>query len=201
MIPIDLLLEKGGCYKNYDEGEPICHTGAHANFYYQLVSGRVRWCNLLDDGKEVLHNMIIPGECFGELALFDEKPYAATARADVPTMVIRLGAEAFHEILSVQPKIHLEFTKNIAKKLRFKFFLTELLANNDSVDIVTKLIAHFNNHQQFICTDCRRLMLTRQELANMVGLRVETVIRAIRQMQQADQLDIVKGKVVVPTVD
>ena len=142
--------------------------------------------------------MIGPGECFGELFLFDEEPYAATALADIPTTVIRLRAEAVHEILREQPEIHLEFTKNISKKLRFKFFLTELLANNDSVDAVTKLITYFNEHRQFICQDCRRLMLTRQELANMIGLRVETVIRAIRQMQQADQLEIVKGKVIIP---
>lgn len=200
MIPIDIALERGGCYKDYEEGEPIYQTGAPAHFYYQLVAGRVRWCNVLEDGKEVLHNMIVPGDSFGELPLFDEEPYAATAIAGTSTTVIRLGMETFHEILRDHPEIHRTFTRNIAKKLRFKFFLTELLAETASVDIVTKLIRYFIDNNQFICSDCRRLMLTRQELANMVGLRVETVIRVIRQMEKSDQLDIVKGKVFLPEV-
>lgn len=198
MIPIDILLEHGGIYREYLDGEPIYQIGTQAHFYYQLVSGRVRWCNVLEDGKEVLHNMIVPGDCFGELPLFDEEPYAATAIADTTTTVIRLTADVFHEILRNQPEIHLAFTKSMAKKLRFKFFLTELLAKNDSFNLITKLIAYFNDNQQFVCRDCRRLMLTRQELANMIGLRVETVIRVIRQMEKSEQLDIVKGKVFLP---
>lgn len=198
MIPIDILLAKGAAYRKLDCGETIFNMGSYAVFYYQLVSGRVRWCNILEDGKEVLHRLVEPGECFGELPLFDGEPYAATAIADSPTVVIRLCASSFHEILRECPDLHLLFTKAIVQKLRFKFFLTELLATNDPVDIVSKLITYFNNHHQFICEDCRRLMLTRQQLANMIGFRVETVIRAIRQMQKADQLDIVKGKVFVP---
>lgn len=198
MIPIATLLERGGSYKEFQEGERIFQIGMQAHFYYQLISGRVRWCNVLDNGNEVLHNMVIPGECFGELPLFDNEPYAATAVADSTTLVIRLSAEAFQETLRLEPDIHFKFTRHITKKLRFKFFLIELLAKNDTADAITELFTYFNNHEQFICTDCRRLLLTRQELANMLGLRVETVIRVIRQMEKNDRLDIVKGKVFLP---
>lgn len=198
MVPIDILLQKGATYRKLEQGETIFSMGATASFYYQLVSGRVRWCNVLDDGKEVLHRLVEPGECFGELPLFDGQPYAATAIADVRTRVIRLCASSFHEILQENFDIHLAFTRSISQKLRFKFFLTELLALNDPITIVSGLIDYFNEHHQFICEDCGRLMLTRQQLANMTGFRVETVIRAIRHMQKTDKLDIVKGKVFIP---
>lgn len=198
MIPIEILLENGAAYRNFASGETVFQVGTHASFYYQLVSGRIRWCNVLDDGREVLHQVVEPGQTFGELPLFDNQLYAATAIADAPTTVLRICISGFQNILRNDPDLHFAFTSAIVQKLRFKFFLTELLANNDPVIIVSQLITYFNMNHQFICEECRRLMLTRQQLANMIGFRVETVIRAIRQMEREERLDIVKGKVFIP---
>ncbi|WP_164111915.1 MULTISPECIES: Crp/Fnr family transcriptional regulator [Sphingobacterium] len=199
MIPLEILLEKGAVYRQVSPGEAIFQVGSHASFYYQLVSGRIRWCNVLDDGKEVLHELVEPGDAFGELPLFDNRVYAATAVAETPSVVLRLCVSSFNIILQEYSDLHFAFTSSIVQKLRFKFLLTELLASNDPVYIVSQLITYFNDNGKFICEDCRRLMLTRQQLANMIGCRVETVIRAIRQMQKDEQLDIVKGKVFIPS--
>ena len=45
--------------------------------------------------------------------------------------------------------------------------------------------------------DCNQLKLTRQQIADMTGLRVETVIRAMRNMHEKGELTIEKGKVFV----
>lgn len=198
MIPVSLLIEKGATQRKADVGEVIFNEGAPASFYYQLVSGRVRWCNILDDGKEVLHKVVEADESFGQFPLFDDEPYAASAIADTPCVMYRLSAPSFHEILEERPDIHLEFTKSLVQQLRFKYLLTNLLANQSPETVITKLIEHFNCHQKFICGDCNRLMLTRQQLANMTGLRVETIIRAIKQMEKEDKVSIVKGKVFIP---
>lgn len=198
MIPVEILLENGAVYRQLSSGETVFQVGTHASFYYQLISGRIRWCNVLDDGREVLHQVVEPGETFGELPLFDNQLYAATAIADAPTTVIRICVSGFQNILRKDPDLHFAFTSSIVQKLRFKFFLTELLASNDPVSIVSQLITYFNTNHQFICEECRRLMLTRQQIANMIGFRVETVIRAIRQMEKEERLGIVKGKVFVP---
>lgn len=198
MIPVDLLLEKGATQRKADIGEVIFNEGAPAAFYYQLASGRVRWCNILDDGKEVLHKVVEAGESFGEFPLFDGEPYASSAIADTPCVMYRLSVPSFHELLRERPDIHFEFTKSMVQHLRFKFLLTNLLSNQSPETVVTKLIEHFNCHHKFICQDCNRLMLTRQQLANMTGLRVETIIRAIKQMEKEDKVSIVKGKVFIP---
>ena len=41
-------------------------------------------------------------------------------------------------------------------------------------------------------------MLTRQQLANMTGLRVETIIRTMKQMEKEGKLNIIRGKVFIP---
>lgn len=198
MIDTDLLLEKGATYRHTEAGEIIFNEGAPATFYYQLVSGRVRWSHFDDNGKEVLHKIVEAGEAFGELPLFDGEPYGASAVADSPCSLLRLSTVSFHELLAERPDIHLAFTQSLVSHLRFKFFLFNALAKNNPQTVLVELIDYFNRHGKLICRDCNRLMVTRQQLANMLGLRVETVIRAIKQLQQEDKLCIVKGKVFVP---
>lgn len=197
MIPTDLLLKHGATYRNAAVGEIIFNEGASAAFYYQLVHGRIRWSNFSDDGREALHKIVESGECFGEFPLFDGEPYAASAIADTPCTILRLCATSFHALLRTYPDIHFAFSKSLVEHLRFKFFLFSMLRKNNPQTMLAELIDYFNQHGKFVCRDCNRLMLTRQQLANMAGLRVETVIRAIRQMEQEDKLSIVKGKIFV----
>ena len=105
MIDTHLLLKKGATYRHAETGETIFNEGAPAAFYYQLVSGRVRWSHFDDNGKEVLHKIAETGETFGELPLFDGEPYAASAVADSPCTLLRLGGASFHELLAEHPDL------------------------------------------------------------------------------------------------
>ena len=95
MIDIDLLLAWGAAYKKISAGETIFNEGQSCYFYYQLVSGKVRWANVDDSGKECIHAIVEPGESFGELPLFDDSLYAATAIADENSIVVRLFKPIF----------------------------------------------------------------------------------------------------------
>ena len=66
MIDIDTLLAWGAAYKKLDAGDIIFMEGSEASFYYQLVSGKVKWVNIDDDGREFLQSLIEAGESFGE---------------------------------------------------------------------------------------------------------------------------------------
>lgn len=195
MIDIDLLLALGAAYKKVSQGEIIFLEGSKCNFYYQLVSGKVRWVNFNEDGKECLQEMIDPGECFGELPLFDDEPYAATAIADEDSVIIKLHKSTFHQLLLEQPEIHMGFSKIMAGRLRFQFFVHKELSYKQPEERVSSLLSYLKKTKHNICPDCGRIKLTRQQIANMTCLRVETVIRTIRQLHDRGEVTIKKGKV------
>ena len=56
-------------------------------------------------------------------------------------------------------------------------------------------LAYFKEYKKFICEKCHRVNLTRQQIADMTGLRVETVIRTIKNLEHKGDLVIDKGKV------
>jgi CRP/FNR family transcriptional regulator, cyclic AMP receptor protein len=195
MIDIDLLLSWGATYRKVQPGEIIFQEGSHANFYYQLVSGKTRWVSINEEGKEFIQLMIEAGESFGELPLFDDCPYAASAIADEESVIIRLHKNNFLQLIKEYPDIHFAFTRLLSQRLRFKFLTIRELAYYNPEHRITTLLDYFKKSNRHTCPKCNMVKLTRQQIADMTGLRVETVIRAMRLLHHKGQVLIEKGKV------
>ncbi len=195
IIPVDTLLAWGATYRKVAPEETIFREGAESHFYYQLVNGSVRWINITDDGREFIQNMVEPGEAFGELPLFDDAVYAASAIANTESVILRLHKNTFRQLLKEDPEIHFAFSKLMAQRMRFKFLLLKELACSDPEHRISALFTYFKDSNKNICQNCNQVKLTRQQIANMTGLRVETVIRTIKHLQHKGTLVIEKGKV------
>jgi CRP-like cAMP-binding protein len=184
MIDIDTLLAWGAAFKKVAADEIIFQEGTYSSFYYQLVSGKVRWVNINEDGKEFIQTIIEPDECFGEFPLFDDEPFAASAIADTDSVIIRLHRSSFHQLLKENPELHFNFSRLLTQRLRFKFLILKELAKHNPENSISTLLQYFKQNNKNICTKCNKLNLTRQQIADMTGLRVETVIRTMKLMQQ-----------------
>ena len=195
MIQIEVLLAWGAVYKKLKAGETIFREGNSCNFYHQLVSGAVRWANLKDDGGEFIQNLIEPGESFGEFPLFDGSPYAASAISDKESVIIRLHKDTFHQMLKQSPEIYLEFLMLFSERMRFKFLQLKELSCCGPEQRIYSLFSYFKKANRNVCKEHNRMDITRQQIADMTGLRVETVIRSIRHMNENGQLVIERGKV------
>ena len=195
MIDIDVLLAWGATFKKVVKGNIIFNEGTTCSFYYQLVSGRVSWLNINEQGKAFIQTIIEPGECFGEMPLFDDEPFAATAMAEEETVLIRLHKSTFMQLIEENQDIHFKFSKLLAQRIRYKFMLLKVLACHDPENMIATLLTYLKKEKRNFCTDCSQLKLTRQQIADMTGLRVETVIRSMRMMHEKGLLLIDKGKV------
>ncbi|MDR6735021.1 Crp/Fnr family transcriptional regulator [Sphingobacterium sp. 2149] len=198
MIPSVILLEKGASTIHADVGEILFHEDSMALFYYQVLNGRVRLSNFLSDGREVLHNVICANEGFGEVAILDNGLNTVTAIADSSCTLLKISSKKFFEIMHEYGHLHHVISQKIARELHFKLFMIKLIYNRSPEEILSNLIHKLNESKRLVCQECNRLMLTRQQLANMTGLRVETIIRTMKQMEKDDKLNIVRGKVFVP---
>jgi CRP/FNR family transcriptional regulator, cyclic AMP receptor protein len=190
MIDINLLLDKGATYKRLIAGEVLFSEGEHCEYYFQLVRGQIRWVNCNKEGDEYLQTIVEKGESIGELPLFDGEVYAASAIANKPSQVIRLQKQSFHELLIVQPEIHFAFSRLLTQRLRFKFYLLKEIAGNDSEKIITALLNYLYDKKDHICAICNQVRLNRRQIAEMTGLRVETVIRIMRQLNEKGIIQI-----------
>lgn len=195
MIDLDLLLAWGGAYKKARAGEIIFQEGQSCIFYYQLLSGNIKWVNINNEGKECVHAIAGPGEPVGELPLFDNQPYAANAIAESECLLIRLNKISFMQLLKENVDLHFAFTKMLSKRIRYSFSLLNSYFTHHPHDRVATLINSLKKENRNIDHNTGQLMLTRKQIADMTGLRIETVIRTIRSMHEKGDLTICKGKV------
>ena len=148
IIDINTLLAWGAVYKKVSAGEVIFSEAAECNYYNQLVSGIVRWVNIDEEGKEYIQTVIEPGECFGELPLFDDGLYAASAIADTESVIIRLRKNTFLQLLKENQEIHFSFTKMLAKRIRFKFLLLKSISYHAPETRITALLNYLKKENK-----------------------------------------------------
>lgn len=194
MIDTSLLLARGASYKKLAPEEFLFAEGNRCDFYYQIVRGQIRWVNFNKEGDEYLQTLVEKGECIGELPLFDDGVYAATAIANKASLVLRLPREAFHQLLVDEPQIHFSFSNLLTQRLRFKFFLLKEIANNNPEKIISSLLSYLHKKKDHVCSMCGQVRLTRKQIAEMAGLRVETVIRVMRILNEKGVIQIRHGK-------
>jgi CRP-like cAMP-binding protein len=196
MINEDILLAWGASYATYHTGDSIFEEGSTCFYYNQLISGKIKWINENDSGKEFIHEIIDPGQSFGEIPLFDEGPFVATAIALEESVVIKLQKKIFSSLLADSPGLYLNFLKLMTKRLRYKFDMMKTNAFECPEKRITVLLNHIKREKSIPETQPYHVDLTRQQIANITGLRVETVIRTVRQLSKRNELQIDQGKII-----
>lgn len=195
IIDLDLLLAWGATFHNLEKGQVLFCEDDPAHFYYQVVEGRIKMCNCNEEGKEFIQGMFEAGESFGEPPLFDGGIYPASAEADEVSVVIRLRKENFLQLLKENFDIHFGFTQTLARRLRFKSLISKEISSYGPMHRVSTLLQEYKKSKGVADDELLKIELTRQQIADMTGLRVETVIRSIRELERNGHLKIERGKV------
>ena len=91
--------------------------------------------------------------------------------------------------------IHFCFTQTLAKRLRFKSMISKEISSYGPSHRILSLLKEYKKSKGYVNGTQLKVDLTRQQIADMTGLRVETVIRSIRDLHEKGSLKIEKGKV------
>lgn len=195
IVDVDLLLAWGATFHHLKKGQVLFCEGGEAHFYYQLVEGRIKMCNCNKEGKEFIQGMFETGESFGESPLFDGSSYVASAVADEYCVITRLQKENFLQLMKENFDIHFSFTQTLARRLRFKSVISKEISSYGPQHRVSTLLKEYKKDHGINANKLFKVDLTRQQIADMTGLRVETVIRSIRMMYEKGEVKIKRGKV------
>ena len=193
MIPEDLLLGYGATLENIDASEVFIVEKKRADFYFQIKTGEVKMFNINENGKEFVQGIFYDGESFGEPPLFADFKYPASAAAVKATELFKLPKSKLFELLKHNPEINLKFTKAFARRLYYKATILKEISVHPPEHRILALIDFLK--KRYGSEELFQVELTRQQIADLTGQRVETVIRAIKQLEQDGELKLIKHKV------
>ena len=195
MIPDQLWHAYGARVVHLGKGETLFDQGTTASSFFQVKSGRVKMVSCNDQGREFVQGLFTEGQSFGEPPFFNDVPYPAAAIAVDDSEVWKCGRADFLRLLAEHPEIHLELTKVLSGRLVYKSMMLAEIAVEEAEHRLATLIEYLRDTGPAGTSRPYRVPFTRQQLADMTGLRVETVVRSIKAMEQRGVLDIEDGKI------
>ena len=195
MIPDEILKKHRTSLTTYKKGDFIFHQGEAANHFHIVKSGKVKMANFSETGKEFVQGYFTAGQSFGEPPFFCRMPYPASAIATETSRIWSCGHDDFMELLKKNFPIHLSVTQTLCGRLVYKSMMLSEIANEESEHRIMTLIRYLA--KETVKAGSYMLPFTRQQIADMTGLRVETVIRSIKSLEQKHLLAIdAQGKIV-----
>ncbi|WBV57446.1 Crp/Fnr family transcriptional regulator [Chryseobacterium daecheongense] len=195
MINENLLLSYGAEVKNYKSGDTIFREGELALHYYQIIKGKIKLNNYTEDGKEFIQNIFSDGNSFGESILFVDKPYPMNAESLTPSTVLKLSKSDFLILMKENPEVSNNIYQCMAERMYYKYVMLYNLSVQNPASKLKLLMDYLKSYDENKTPYSFQIPLTRQQLASLTGLRVETVIRVIKNMEKENELKIVNRKI------
>ncbi len=161
--------------------EYVFMEGDPSRWFCLVMSGRVKILRHSRGGKDVVLELLGPGEPFGGVAVIERRPYPASAQATEASAILKIPQDVVVAVAERHPSLVREMALMIGRRLRAAHDTVKSLA----VDPVEARLAAalLRLGEQEGARERRGLVLgfhvTRQTLADMTGTTVETAIRII----------------------
>lgn len=186
-VPVDQLepLIPAIRSRSYARGSYIFHEGDPGTTFYVIHTGQVKIARLGRQGEEAVFAILLPGDTFGELALFDDN---ATRTADAQAMdlteCLTLERAAFVTFIDHHPEVTRHVIRVLGGYIRG---MDESFSEAAFLDIpgrvAKQLLELAETHGELGSGGTRiSLRLTQRTLAGMVAASRENVNRALSRL-------------------
>ena len=179
--------------ESFKRGALIITEGDSADALYVVISGRVKVFLGSDDGKEVVLTVLVPGECFGEIALLDEEPRSASVAAMEKTKLLVIRRDPFLELLQGNPILTRSMIRSLAHLVRRLTDSVQSLALKDVYRRIVEILERRAVSEGELRVINERL--THQLLADMVGASREMVSRIMSDLVKGEYLTVSPGQI------
>ena len=179
-----------------DRSDHLFHGGQAAKTVSVVRSGSIKAYQLSQDGDEIVSGFYLPGEILGLDALSSQRhPGFAVALEDSRTCEIPF--KDFVGMLKTSPKLNQVMLRLLSEEMAET---RELLLVVGRLDARTRVALFLMSMSRRLARrnqdpDQFRLTMDRRDIANYLGLTIETVSRTLSAMQR-DQVIDVRGKLV-----
>lgn len=172
----------------YGRDQFIFREGDPADHFYIVKEGAVKCVKTSRTGKEITLKVLIPGDLFCcSAAVFDGASHPGCAQPMGEVCVYRLSKKSYFDILQRNSDAAMAVIKYLGRRLYEAQENAKILALDPAEQRLASLLVHLAEQTGIPDREGIRLSvrLTRQDLADMAGMTVETAIRIISRLKRA----------------
>jgi len=183
-------LELIGASMPFTRGVEIYGEDEPADYVYKVIDGAVRTYKVLSDGRRQIGAFYLPGDIFG-LEAGEEHNFSAEAVSDTTVLVIRRSS-----ILGLAAR-----DSDVSSQL-LAFTARELNRAHDHIMLLVKtaqerVAAFLLEMAERLTGNSVELPMSRQDIADYLGLTIETVSRTLTQLERSAAIELPTSRRIV----
>jgi CRP-like cAMP-binding protein len=184
-------MELMGSQMRFGSNEEIYGENEPAEYVYKVIKGAVRTYRILCDGRRQIGGFYLPGDIFG-LEIGKEHQFSAEAIKDVTVLVIRRSAVvSLAERDSKAARELWSFTGRELHRVQEHMMLLIKSAQQRVACFLLEMSA------RLAATDAIELPMSRQDIADYLGLTIETVSRTMTQLASEQAIGLPSARRIV----
>lgn len=178
--------------KKVGKGEVVTQEGDEAEALYFVVSGAVKCYKTSEEGKEQIIRIVLPGDSFNDVTVFDDGPNPASAEAMSAVLLYAIARRDMERILRDHPKVVANATTVLAARIRHFLELVEDLSFRQVIGRIARLLLDYAGDGTG-----PRPKLTQQEMAASVGTAREVVGRSLKTLHEEGAIRMERNRIVI----
>ncbi|MFM1876021.1 MAG: hypothetical protein RL266_1758 [Bacteroidota bacterium] len=186
--------------KTFPRNTFIYSPGEMADWVYFVINGVVKTGTISEDGKEVIKNILYPGEMFGELGLsgLEERPdFASSLKGEVE--IIRIPVKILRELINKNPEVGLRMIEKLGERItRSEKRLERLVFDDARTRIIDFLLEQaLKNGKKFADETLIRHGFTHQDMANITGTSRQLVTIVLNQLKKENLINFDRSSILI----
>ena len=179
-------------------GEWIFVLGDSADTIYLLREGRIKITALAEGGHEVLHEIISPGEIFGDTSALLHIPRTTSAQTLEASLLCEIQRKAFETLLSMYPELSFQLLKSVGLRLKkAEAQLVNVICNDVSHRVREVLLDLMVKESGNVPDQPIKIKITQQDLANLIGASRQKTWQALKELEDSNVLRLMYRSILV----
>ena len=171
-------LDRIGRAVSLSRGETLFYEGDAALNCFKVISGALRSCRVLTDGRRHIAEFFLPGDF---VALGAEEAYRFTVEAVTDTKLMRYPRHSVEQMTEAQPRLNRCLLDLLCRSLSAAQQQMLLLGRKNAVERMASFLLMMAGRASD--GECVSLPMTRSDIADHLGLTTETVSRIFGQLK------------------
>jgi CRP/FNR family transcriptional regulator, anaerobic regulatory protein len=182
--------------QNVGRGQIVCYEGDSADIVYNVAAGTLRLSKLLADGRRQVTGFLLAGDFVG---LMDADEYACTAEAVEDVKLCRIERRAFERLTERFPGLERQLRARLTHALAESHAHMLLLGQRSPREKLAYFLLRL--HERLSsgkgAAQSLRLPMKRADIADFLGLTIETVSRTFTVMRQEGLISLPEPQLVI----
>lgn len=189
-LPVDQVeaLAEIAVIKNYEKNENIFFEGDVGIGFYVVGKGKVKISKISFAGKEHILHIFGGGEPFGEVPVFNGRPFPATAEALIKTKTLFFPRDKFVRLVEANPSLALNMLAVLSFRLRKFATQIENLSLKEVPARLASYLVYLSEEQDNY--ELVELDISKGQLASLLGTIPETLSRIFSKMNDEGLIQV-----------